>query len=318
MYHCYSRCVQRAFLCGYDRETGTDYSHRKDWIEERQELLVTVFAMELLGYAILDNHMHHVIRTRPDVARQWSDEEVVRRWWRLHADKNYRGEERELTEDRLKGLLEDTEKIAEWRQRLASLSWYMKDLKENIAKRANQESGSSGHFFDSRFSSPRLADPVILLLCLLYVDLNAVRAGTAEKPEDSRYTSCWRRIQAWMRRRQRGGLVANPKLPDPDACLTPICETGESGNSAAPRHRLSDVGFLPLTTESYLVLVDWVGRVRKHGKCGAVPENLAPILDRLSGGRDYWSNAEEIYQQEFRLTAKALQAPGGSPSLSTT
>ena len=35
------------------------------------------------------------------------------------------------------------------------------------------------------------------------------------------------------------------------------------------------------TTADYLELVDWSGRAISHGKKGAIPENLPPILQRL-------------------------------------
>ena len=80
VYHCFSRCVRRAFLCGWDGYTGQSYEHRKEWVESRLKDLAEGFGIDVCAYAVMSNHLHVVLRTRPDLVAGWSDEEVVRRW----------------------------------------------------------------------------------------------------------------------------------------------------------------------------------------------------------------------------------------------
>ena len=73
-YHCISRCVRRAFLW------GEGFEHRKQWIEQWLELLAGNFAVSVCGFSIMDNHLQCLARLDPGIAKNWSSEEVVRRW----------------------------------------------------------------------------------------------------------------------------------------------------------------------------------------------------------------------------------------------
>ena len=83
VFHAVQRCVRKAFLCGEDRFTGQSYEHRRGWIRDRLEFLASVFGVDCLTYTVLHNHLHLVLRSRPDVVAAWSDGEVAKRWLRL-------------------------------------------------------------------------------------------------------------------------------------------------------------------------------------------------------------------------------------------
>ena len=80
VYHCWSCCVRQAFLLGKNKATGVDYDHRRGWLLAMQRQLARLFAIEIGFHAEMENHMHLVLRTRPDIVETWSDEDVVRRW----------------------------------------------------------------------------------------------------------------------------------------------------------------------------------------------------------------------------------------------
>ena len=215
-YHCVSRCVRRAFLC------GDAFDHRRRWIEDRLAELLDIFALEFAAYAIMANHLHLILKTDPQRARAWSDLEVARRWVRLYPKALQRAtqhaatpeEAQRLAREFIANLAAQKRRIRIWRKRLASISWFNKLLKEPIARRANQEDDCTGHFWEGRFKSYRLLDDAAILACMVYVDLNPLRAGAAAGLEDSLFTSILQRmkvLRADRRRRQDGGSAGHAK-----------------------------------------------------------------------------------------------------------
>jgi hypothetical protein len=69
------------------------------------------------------------------------------------------------------------------------------------------------------------------------------------------------------------------------------------------RARASDQGFLPIEITKYLTLLDWTGRQLREDKRGAIPDNLAPILDRLGLDRSNWVNTVRDFGRMFKQAA---------------
>lgn len=205
IYHCISRCVRRAYLC------GGEYEHRRAWIEQRLAELFDVFAIRPAAYVILSNHMHLVLKTEPAVARSWDDLEVAQRWESLYPKnleklrKKAGGGEagEETVEQHLRNLAANTPRIEELRSRLSDLSWLHRLLKEPIARRANAEDGCTGHFWEGRFKSYKLLDEGGVLAATVYVDLNLFRAGMIKTLEKSEFSSLILRLLYREARRQR-------------------------------------------------------------------------------------------------------------------
>jgi hypothetical protein len=86
-----------------------------------------------------------VARTRPEIVAGWSDEEVARRWLRFCPGRRDQVSA-SVDEARLAALLADAERLKTCRERLGNLSWFMRGLSEQIARRANQEDTCAGRF----------------------------------------------------------------------------------------------------------------------------------------------------------------------------
>jgi len=326
VYHCWNRCVRRAWLCGVDPLTGADYEHRRTWIEQRQALLAGLFAIEIGWHAELSNHIHLILRNRPDVVETWSDEEVARRVLIINRlTRNFGEELEEPSRGAIQIALADPEKVAAYRRRLSDISAFMASLDEYIARRANHEEGIGGTFWEGRFRCRNLEDEAAILVCGVYVDLNQIRAGEADTPEQSRHTSAYNRIRGAHWRQDlrpaetsltadadpsgdasisEGGRRDATRMP-PDGWLCELtleeglqADVGRGLSSSTP-WRLTDKGILPIRLPEYLSLLDWTGRQQASGKSGCIPESLAPILERLHIRPDRWLHTIKHFETLF-------------------
>ncbi len=275
-YHCVTRCVRRAFLCGKDAHSGRSFEHRREWIRSRLSKLTEIFAIEVAAYAVMHNHLHTIIRIRPDIAVSWSAEEVAARWRRLFpiADLDSNPEQYEME---LALIVSQPEKVEMYRKRLCCISWLNRCLNENIARRANAEDECTGRFWEGRFKCQRVDDVAGLLACAAYVDLNPIRAGIATTPETSDHTSIQDRIHELQGKR-------------PEQCRN---------WTSIPLLTISDMTQNSLTLTDYLRLVDETGRLLRTGK-HKIPDDVAPIIERLGIKPQRWVEATANLERQFK------------------
>ena len=279
-YHCVSRCVRRAYLCGKDNQSGKSYEHRRQWVEDRLLFLAEVFCVDVCAYAVMSNHTHVVLRINKQRADSLSIKAIIRRWHRLYKgmllSQRYIDPADSTTLSEAE--LETVESLAEvYRKRLYDISWFMRLLNEYIARRANKEDDCTGHFWEGRFKSQALLDEASLAACMTYVDLNPVRARLANTPEESNHTSIQKRINAAKSNTQPTQLL-------------PFAGT--------PRNNMSDG--LPFRLEEYITLVELSGRYLHPNKPGNIDYSLSPILSRVGLAHRDWNKMVTGIETAFK------------------
>jgi len=260
VYHCISRCVRRSWLCGDDPVSGQCFEHRRAWLESRLLELAGSFAIDLYGYAVMSNHYHVVLEIAPQRTAQWSDEEVARRWSSLHP-----GRSAEEAQRRTQSLLGDPTRLALARERLGSLSWFMRYINEPLARLANREDAVKGRFWEGRFKSIALLDEAAIIACMAYVDLNPLRANTAQRVEDAAHTSIARR------------------LASPDGQAKPLIPLATLG----------------MTLGDYRSLLAWTVSIDAGDVSAPAPETLT-VLSRMGQDPVAWLGRVKAHRFKYR------------------
>lgn len=341
--HVMNRCVRKSFLMGRDKTSGKDYGHRRKRFERELRKAAAGFAIDMLSYAIMDNHFHLILRSRPDIVRIWTDLEIVKQWhklWPIFRDKD--GFPIDDPSDKMVAeVAQDLEKVARWRKRLSDISWLMKLVSQKIAKWCNAEDGVPGHFWGGRFKAILLLDERALLACSMYVDLNRIQAELAASIEDSDYTSVQRRLQAFAIRTSMRGMMTEQfsdkqskasivtsvvidhsdrgqEIPEatvgqmdqptlPDAHLSPI-QIDEKNDPIGPHisqggSRCSDKGFLPMSQEKYIELLRWTADQIRHKHDGQTFEDSPSVLSELQMQSDVWCKLTTQFTELFFAVA---------------
>ncbi len=343
--HTIQRCVRRAYLAGLDQQSGKDFSYRREWIRRRLESLASVFGIDVLTYAVMSNHIHTILRNRPDVVAKWTDEQVAIRW--LSVFPGQRLEELHLaqpTEIQVQTLANNPTEIKRIRRCLSDISWFMRALAEPVARMSNKEDNCTGRFWEGRFKAQRITDEAGLLACAMYVDLNPVRAAMAESIEESFHTSAYDRIHAEQGAKIESVAFALEAIPQAEAAderkhktvdelrksrkakrksptgrrvlrdswLAPLTMDAKTlAKEAQPNTtglRASDKGFLNIRWRDYVELLSWTAKQRVQELIEDVPDSLKALLNQVGIEASMWRDLVWNFKKYFGKSSCA-----GSP-----
>lgn len=286
-YHCTSRCVRRAYLCGRDKLTKRNLDHRKAWIEELLLELTTVFCIEVAAYAVMSNHYHVVIKVDQNRADSLTDQQVVERLLKIYkgsdlikrmalGDSFSSSEQKQLTKD-----------LQNWRQLLTDVGRFFGYINQTVARRANKEDDCTGRFWEGRFSSQAILDDASLIRVLCYVDLNPIRAKQTQTATQSPYTSIKQRTNS------------------SDSCLVPFSKSNKTGSESTGEItvELPNTNYIPMTFEGYCQLLDWTARKIKLGGDLSKISDPPASVEVFGFSEEQWMAA---MQKNLRWRQKAL------------
>ena len=171
VYHVMSRTALTGFVLG-DVE--------KKYLLELIMKLSRVYFSEVIGFCIMGNHFHLLVRMHPD--EEYSDAEILERFSLYYSKEDNK---EELSADN----------IMQLRKKWASLSEYMREIKQGFSRYYNKKHNRKGFFWAERFKSVIVDNGETLINCLAYIDLNPVRAGLVDKPENYRCSSIGYHVQ---------------------------------------------------------------------------------------------------------------------------
>lgn len=340
--HAVAKTVRNLFLLGDGLTCDDVYAHRRDWVFSIMEFQASLMALDVLDFAIMSNHLHFVLRTRPDIVQLLDNKEVARRWLTLCPRSKKRSvidgqviyEPRPPRDCDISQLARDKARIKKIREQLSSVSWWMRLLCQKVAQKANFEDGLSlGHFFKGRFHSTLINDEAHLLACSVYVDLNAIKAAMCETLDGYKYTSASVRIEQIRLRLQATLLAQRESSADsPSSDTKPSDTGGPPGEGESPKQKISsrraeflspiriqtlahepelhkdgfrcsDKGFLDMTETEYIDLLQWCVRNKITKKGQEKTSALPECLAKRGIDAQLWMCQIRDFEGMYRYEA---------------
>lgn len=181
-YHCISRVVdKRKVFEGADKEV----------FRKIMRNLERFMGVRVVTYCVMSNHFHLLVEVPERESLAPLREEELRELLPLLHDRGtVETVEQELERARETGDVKWQAEILErYERRRGSLSYFLKELKQRVTLYMNKRLERTGTLWEGRFKSVLVEGRELSLLTVAaYIDLNPVRAGLVEKPEDYRWS----------------------------------------------------------------------------------------------------------------------------------
>ena len=278
--------------CGGPTCSARESSTVNDWIERRLQELAQIFSVTVAAFAVLDDRLHVLVRLDPDVAKRWSNDDVVRRWARLSPPRDKYRQPTPVSDGWVKSQRKDSRGVATARERLQSLSWFMKCLKEPLSRLANREEQTRGAFFEGRFKSVAILDEEALIVTCAYIDMLPVATGIARTAEAGKHTSIRQRVKHVkaqggardLNAARRGSVSGSKATAGREEGLW-LCPIEDRRRLDSSREGMVE-GF---SLGNYLLLLEYTGRLFREGEAvvsaesGRYPGTLGKQCGELAG-----------------------------------
>lgn len=168
----------------------------------------------------------------------------------------------------------------------------MRCLNKDIARRANREDTCKGAFWEGRFKSLALLDEQALLACMMYVELNPIRADIADTVQTSDFTQIQQRITEFKApEKSTKPMIEHSEI----STQTPLKPLVQSDGST----HLGDQAGILFHFCDYLTLIDWTGRAIRPDKTGYIDSSQPKLLNELCISADAWITSAKAFRSQY-------------------
>jgi putative transposase len=239
----------------------------KEYFLFLMERLASGFFIRIHSFCIMDNHFHILATGMEKEGQNSSKEELLRRYKRIY------GKDSEPPPGRYDNngdIIPDIDGgIQRLRERLSSVSRFVQELKQTFSRWYNKKHDLKGYLWGGRFKGVIVYHGEAQLICSSYIDLNPVRAGIVQLPEDYRWSSIGMR----MRSPVRAGKLLSPLT------IVDALDRSEGDVYLLPYMRVTERLF---GVEWYRQFVYVSGGIEREGK-GHIPKETVKEVLACSG-----------------------------------